>query len=282
MTSSAQWFKEFSSDTGFGMGLAIKALLHQEQTPYQKIAIYETSHFGYLMTIDDLVMLTTRDNFLYHEMMSHPALFTHPNPKNVIIIGGGDCGTLKEVLKHPVDSAKQIEIDERVTRLAEQYFPELCVSNNDSRAALLFIDGIKWMQTAKTNSEDMIIVDSTDPIGPAAGLFNEAFYRQCHRVLGEDGILVQQSESPLIHQSLIKEMRQAMQSAGFEHFLTLTFPQPVYPSGWWSATLAAKKPVTRFRQDNTLFNQLNTQYYHFPLHQGLLTEPPLLHQLFKS
>src|SRR5690606_27866633 len=124
----------------------------------------------------------------------HPALFTHPNPKNVAIIGGGDCGSLREALKHPVESAIQIDIDEVVTQLSLQYFPELCESNHDPRAQLLFIDGIKWMQDAPAASLDIIIVDSTDPLGPAVGLFNEAFYRQCHRVLKKDGILVQQSE----------------------------------------------------------------------------------------
>lgn len=277
MLNDNEWFTECFSDYGLGFGLKIKSKHHQEQTPFQTISIYETTEFGNLMVIDGCIMLTTRDNFLYHEMMSHPALFTHPNPRNVVIIGGGDCGTLKEVLKHPVVSAQQIEIDERVTRLAEKYFPELCTSNHDPRAKLLFIDGIKWMQDAPSNSVDVIIVDSTDPIGPAEGLFNQVFYTQCHRVLAEDGILVQQSESPLIHQKLIRSMRSAMQNAGFSDFLTITFPQPVYPSGWWSATLAAKRPLfSQFRRDEELFRKCKTQYYHFPLHEACLVPPRFL------
>jgi spermidine synthase len=210
-------------------------------------------------------------------MMSHPILFTHPNPKKIVIIGGGDCGTLLEVLKHPVESVVQIDIDERVTRLAEIYFPELCAANHDKRAQLLFQDGIRWMADAQTDSVDVIIVDSTDPIGPAEGLFNPAFYMQCHRVLKEDGLLIQQSESPILHQSILRDMRNAMQGAGFSDLLTLTYPQPVYPSGWHSATMAAKKPMLgTFRKDEKQFQALHTKYYHFALHEGALTPLPFL------
>ena len=276
MTES-KWFTESNSPHGISFSLQIKSKCHEVQTPFQLIEIYETTHFGHLMVIDGCVMLTTRDNFLYHEMMSHPVLLTHPNPQKVVIIGGGDCGTLKEVLKHPVASVTQIDIDEQVTRLSEKYFPELCTANDDPRAQLLFQDGIQWMKDAPSHSVDVIIVDSTDPIGPAKGLFNSAFYAECHRVLSEKGLLIQQSESPLIHQSLIKEMRQAMQVAQFEDFLTIPFAQPVYPTGWWSATIAAKhKKGFGFRREEALFKQLKTQYYHFPLHEAALTPLPML------
>jgi spermidine synthase len=140
------WFTEIYTEAGSAFSLKFTRKLHAEQTPFQRIEIFATECFGNLMVIDGCVMLTTRDNFLYHEMMSHVPLFTHQNPEKVVIIGGGDCGTLHEVLKHPsVKEAWQIEIDERVTRLAEEYFPELCASNHDSRANLFFGDGIKWM-----------------------------------------------------------------------------------------------------------------------------------------
>lgn len=281
MLNNKEWFTELSTQFGYGLALQIVSQLHREKSFFQTIAIYETTDFGKLMTIDDAVMLTTRDNFLYHEMISHPVLFTHPNPKDVLIIGGGDCGTLKEVLKHPVESVKQIEIDERVTRLAEIYFPELCTSNEDPRAELLFIDGIRWMQEAPSQSIDVIIVDSTDPVGPAEGLFNQAFYEQTYRVLREDGILVQQSESPLIHQTLLRQMRNAMNKADFNDLLTIPFPQPVYPSGWWSCTLAAKKPsLSNFRKDEKLLQSLKTKYYQFAIHECALTPLPFLKKLF--
>ncbi|MDX1345479.1 MAG: polyamine aminopropyltransferase [Sedimenticolaceae bacterium] len=239
MPDTSQWFTETSDATGSGFALRVRRKLHEEQSQYQKIEIYETTDWGNLMVIDDCIMLTTRDNFLYHEMMSHPVLFAHPEPKRVVIIGGGDCGTLREVLKHPgVERVTQIDIDERVTRLSETYFPELCESNDDPRAELLFIDGIEWMQQAEADSIDVIIVDSTDPVGPGEVLFSEAFYKACRNALRPDGLIVQQSESPLLHRELLKRIYHDMQSAGFAAIRTLQFPQPVYPGGWWSATMA--------------------------------------------
>jgi spermidine synthase len=269
------WFTEVSTQTGSAFSLRVRRKLHQEQSPYQLIEIWETTDFGNLMTIDGFVMLTSRDNFLYHEMMSHPALFTHPDPKRVVIIGGGDCGTLREVLRHPgVEHALQVDIDERVTRLSEQYFPELCESNQDPRAELYFGDGIQWMKDAEPGSVDLVIVDSTDPIGPAEGLFSEAFYRDCHRALGENGLVVQQSESPLLHyESIIRPMHKAMRDAGFSDSITLQFPQPVYPSGWWTATLAGKRPVGEFREADAQAKPFPTRYYNAAIHRGALAQP---------
>lgn len=200
------WFTEVQAEEGLAFSLAIQEKLHAETTPYQHIEIYQTKTFGRLMVIDGCIMLSERDNFLYHEMMSHIALFTHPHPERVLIIGGGDCGTLREVLKHnTVREVQQVEIDERVTRLAEKYFPQLCENNHDSRARFHFDDGIHFVAEAPANSVDIIIIDSTDPVGPAEGLFQASFYTNCRRLLGESGILVQQSESPLLHFHLLKK-----------------------------------------------------------------------------
>lgn len=273
------WFTEFDHVNGCAFSLRIKAKLHEEQTPFQHIAIYETTEFGRLMTLDRLMMLSDRDNFIYHEMMSHPGLFTHSHPRQVAIIGGGDCGTLREVLKHSeVEHVIQIEIDERVTRLAEQYFPVLCESNQDPRVQFFFEDGIKWMTRAKDKSLDIIIVDSTDPIGPAEGLFNEDFYRDCRRVLTDDGILIQQSESPLLHIPLIQSMHQAMQEAGFESTSLLHFPQCVYPSGWWSSTLAGRGDLTEFRIEEVINKPFETRYYNVDIHHASLTLPSFLRE----
>ena len=152
MALDSRWFTEEWAEQGAAISLEIKRKLHEEQSPYQRIEIWETASFGRLMTLDGLVMVTDRDNFIYHEMMSHPALFTHPDPKSVRILGGGDCGTLHEVLKHPVKQVTQVELDERVTRVAGQFFPALCASNNDPRAALRFTDGIQWVKDAKAES----------------------------------------------------------------------------------------------------------------------------------
>lgn len=197
MPLDTSWFTEVAPGEGIALSLKGAVQLHAEKTPWQSIVIYETETFGTLMVIDDCVMLTDRDNFIYHEMLGHPVLYIHEAPRAVLIVGGGDCGTLSEVLKHPeVGTVTQVEIDERVTRLAEEYFPELCQSNGDSRATLLFGDGIRWVQEAASESLDVIIIDSTDPTGPAQGLFSTSFYQECRRILRHGGLLVQQSESP--------------------------------------------------------------------------------------
>lgn len=269
------WFTEVCEAHGSAFSLRVSDKCHEEQTPYQQIAIYNTTDFGYLMVIDGFVMLSSRDNFLYHEMMSHPVLYSHPNPEDVVIIGGGDCGTLREVLRHPgVKSALQVEIDEGVTRLAEEYFPELCEANKDPRASLLFDDGIQWMRDAVPGSLDVIIVDSTDPIGPAEGLFSEAFYRECLRALRPGGFIVQQSESPLLHMKLLRDMHQALHGAGFMDVKSLQFPQPVYPSGWWSATMARKDQLIEgFREQDVLAMDFQPRYYSADIHCAAFAMP---------
>lgn len=278
--SGQNWFTEQHGRSGSSFGLRVKQRLHAEQTPFQSIEIYDTTDWGKLMVIDGCTMVSTRDNFLYHEMMSHPALFTHARAKRVVIIGGGDCGTLREVLKHEeVEHAVQVEIDERVTRLAEQYFPELCESNNDPRAELLFVDGIKYMADCDPESVDLVIVDSTDPVGPAEGLFNADFYATCQRALRPSGILVQQSESPLVHLDLIKSMRSAMRVADFHSVRTLTFPQPVYPTGWWSCTMARKgADLSGFRERGAATRQFHTRYYNAEIHKAALAMPEFMRE----
>lgn len=269
------WFTEPMDKTGTAFSLKLGERVHAEATPFQKIEIYRTETFGYLMVIDGCTMVSTRDNFLYHEMMSHPALYSHPNPRDVAVVGGGDCGTLREVLKHPeVQRATQVEIDERVTRLAEQYFPELCVANGDPRAALFFGDGIAWMKEAAPESLDIIIIDSTDPVGPAEGLFGKKFYVDCLKALRPDGILVQQSESPLLHLDLIVEMHQAMRDAGFAQTRLLHFPQVIYPSGWWSGSIAQKAAGALVeRLDERVLAALETQYYNAEIHRAAFAMP---------
>jgi len=278
MTLDKNWYTEQWAEQGAAISLKIRDKVHDEQSPYQRIEIYETETFGTLMTLDGLVMVTDRDNFIYHEMMSHPALFTHPNPRRVLIIGGGDCGTLHQVLKHgAVALAEQVELDERVTRVAEKFFPTLCESNSDSRARLRFADGIKWVADAASGSYDVIVVDSTDPVGPAAGLFSEGFYRDCLRALGANGVLVGQSESPLFHAELIHSMRRALKAAGFADVATLNFPQCTYPSGWWSATVACKNGLaSRFRENEAAAKSFATRYYNAAIHRAALAEPEFL------
>jgi len=270
--SDREWFTEHCKEAGSMIGWQCEARLAHVDSDYQTIDVYRTTHWGNLMVIDGFVMLTTRDNFLYHEMLTHPALFSHPAPKRVAIIGGGDCGTLHQVLAHrEVESVVQCEIDEQVTRLAERFFPELCERNGDRRAELVFDDGLAWVENAKPGSLDVIIVDSTDPIGPAEGLFGPKFVADCRRALADGGILVQQSESPLLHPHLIQGIRQNMQRAGFETIRTLGFPQPCYPSGWWSCTQARKHGLlTPPSADRVHASGVVTRYYNPEVHRGAL------------
>lgn len=282
--SQQEWLYENFEPAGSSIGYRITRKLDEVQSPFQKIEIYESTDWGNLMLIDGAMMLTARDNFLYHEMIAHPVLFTHAAPRRVVIIGGGDCGTLREVLKHPgVEKVTQCDIDEQVTRMAEKYFPELCESNADPRAEILFDDGLAYMKHCPAGSVDVIIVDSTDPVGPAEGLFNAAFFADCARALKPDGILVQQSESPLVLLDLINEMRDEMRKAGFQSFQTLPFPQPCYPTGWWSVTLARKAADAdfAFRKADAASKAFDTLYYSAEIHAGAQQLPPFVAKALK-
>ena len=284
-TLNEGWFTEVFQNEGTAFSLKVREKLHEEQSEFQKLEIYQTDTFGNLMVLDGCVMLTSRDNFLYHEMMTHPALFTHKAPKKVVIIGGGDCGTLKEVLKHPdVEEAWQVEIDERVTRMSEKYFPELCEANGDPRANFFFGDGIQWMRDIEPNSIDLIIIDSTDPVGPAEGLFALDFYRDCMLALRDGGIVVQQSESPLLHaDTIIRDIHNDMKKAGLSHVVTLPFPQPVYPTGWWSCTMGSKdNPLRYFREADAAERPFVTRYYNEATHHGALAQPQFMRELLED
>jgi len=283
-TQHNAWISETIPHMGAAFSLKTTQKLDEIQSPFQKIAVYATEHWGNLMVIDDAFMLTSLENFVYHEMLSHPALFTHPGPKHVVIIGGGDCGTLSEVLKHPgVEKVTQIDIDEVVTRMAEKWFPELCLSNSDPRADLRFDDGIKYMREAADGSADIIIVDSTDPIGPGEGLFGSAFIADCYRVLRQGGIMVSQSESPFYHMDILQNVHRAMLHAGFSDRRALLFPQPVYPGGSITCTLARKGAMfDAFRSDDAAAKPFTTRYYNVGIHQGALTPPEFMREVLEA
>jgi len=280
MLSNDRWFTEYCEEAGSAHSFQIEAKLHEEQTGYQKIEVYQTTHFGRVMVIDGFIMLSARDNFIYHEMLAHPVLYIHEAPKRVAIVGGGDCGTLNEVLKHPeVEQVTLIDIDERVVRLSEVHFPELCGRNDDPRAKFCFSDGNKWMKETPRESIDIIIVDSTDPIGPGEILFSGEFYGACQRALAGSGLLVQQSESPLLHMDILRGMYREMKGAGFSHLKSLFFPLSVYPSGWWSATIARKgAPIEGFREEAAGNRPFLTRYYNSDIHRGAFCAPEFFYR----
>jgi spermidine synthase len=240
MSLDATWFTEIHQDTAFSLRMTEK--LHEEQTPFQKIEIYETRGFGTLMVIDGCVMLTDRDNFIYHEMMSHPVLYTHSDPKNVLIIGGGDCGTLREVLKHPEVERPRRWTSTSGSRAWPRSTSRSCASPTTTRARGCC--STTASSTCRTPRPERRRDHRRQhrPGGSGGGPVLHRLLRQdCIKALGPGGMLVQQSESPLLHtDTIIKPMHDSLRAAGFLDVLALHFPQCTYPSGWWTATMACK------------------------------------------
>jgi spermidine synthase len=273
--SRQDWFIEYFEPSNSCFGLKVVEKLHHEVSDYQTIEVYLTESFGHLLVLDGCTMLTERDHFIYHEMMTHPALLTHADPQQVAIIGGGDGGVMSEVVKHPgVRRVTQIELDERVSVVSEQFYPELTAVFHHPKAEMIFTDGFKWIQQMPDDALDVLIVDSTDPIGPAEILFSSEFLRECTRVLKPDGILVQQSESPLIHgQSLLAPLHKGLRSLGMNSVKTLNFPQPIYPTGWWSSTLSSAQGDLSLQR---VMPDLQTRYYSADMHKAAAVLPPFL------
>ena len=282
LPDTTNWVTEFSQPQGFAYSYRIKSRLHEEQSPHQLIQVFQTECYGNLMLLDEVVMLTTRDHFSYHEMMVHTAMYCHDNPQDVVIVGGGDCGSLREALRHSnTRSVTQVELDQRVTAVSEKYFPELCEANNDNRAKFIFTDAVQWMQQAPAASADVIVMDTTDPVGQAERLFGSKFYSDCHRVLRPGGVLIAQSEAPGLEAPFIKEVQQRMLNAGLNTPQTVLFPVCCYPTGWWSATMAGKdRDCTSFRHHD--HNNFATRYYSSQIHEAALVQPPWLEQLLQE
>ncbi len=230
-----------------------------------------------MLLLDGMVMTTEKDEFVYHEMISHVAMHTHPNPKHVLVVGGGDGGAIREVLKHPsVEKATLAEIDERVIAVSKEYFPEIAGALEDSRVEICVGDGIRHVEKA-INTYDVILVDSTEPVGAAVGLFQKPFYQAIYNALKEDGIMVAQSESPWFNRELITQVFHDISSL-FPITRLYTASIPTYPSGLWSFTLGSKRydPLT---VDIGKLAPIATRYYHPRLHRSLFELPPFVAQL---
>lgn len=246
--------------------------LVDEETEFQKLAILETDAFGKMLLLDGLVMTTVFDEFVYHEMITHPSLCTHPNPKRVLVIGGGDGGTVREVLRHSsVQSVELCEIDRRVVEVCQQHFQETSCGLSDPRVSIVYADGIEYVKNA-TTKYDCIFVDSTDPIGPAVGLFSVDFYRSVYDALTDDGIFAAQTESPLVEADLVRRVT---------HDIGSVFPVcglylaavPTYPSGLWSFTIGSKlhHPVRDARDVAELDG---CRYYRHGMHRTMFESVP--------
>lgn len=255
----------------------LKESLLRQTTDYQELLVVDTLEYGKMLCLDGAVQTTERDEFVYHEMISHVPLNAHPNPRRVLIVGGGDGGTLREVTRHPeVSEAVQVEIDAGVVEASRRFLPTLAAGFNDPRVRLIIGDGILHVQ----NSEglyDCIIIDSTDPVGPATGLFSADFYRACHRALTPDGLLVAQSESPFLNGELITRVQAGLRES-FPLVQLYLAAVPTYPSGLWSFSVASKVHDPRqFSAERA--GRLKTKYYGPEIHQGAFLLPPFVKEL---
>lgn len=262
-----------------GLTIGLKRLLFSEQTDYQLVEVYETDTWGNLMTIDGMVMLSEKDEFVYHEMLSHPVMFAHPNPEKVLIIGGGDGGTAREVMKHTsVKHVDMVEIDEAVVRASKQFLPEVGAWD-DPRLHVRFEDGIAFVKNA-TAEYDVIIIDGSDPVGPAEGLFEKDFYKFCFDALKNDGVLAAQTESPWVteYHPSIKKVFDALNQVFSKSAMYLGYI-PLYPAGMWSFAFASKGIAP---QDEAVLQRVEKglasfgnglKYYNKDVHQGAFALP---------
>lgn len=256
------------------LSIRVADKIHEEKSEYQKITVYDTPFFGRLLTLDDVVMLTERDEFVYHEMMIHVPLCSIPDPKSVLIIGGGDCGALREVLRHPgVERVVQCDIDERVTRVCETHFPWVQAAAADPRAEILFADGIRYIEEHQS-SFDLIVIDSTDPKGPAVGLFLRDFYQSVARALRPGGVMTAQTESPHWEAAMVGAIY-AEQRAAFKQTTAYVCSIPTYPSGCWTLAYASndRRHDDYFDAGRAAALESDCLYYNAGIHSAAFALP---------
>lgn len=278
------WFSEMHTPN-VKLSIRVDKQLHSEQSEFQRIDVYESPEFGRFLTLDGYMMLTEKDEFIYHEMITHVPMAVHPNVKKVLVIGAGDGGVVRELTRYSsIESIEMVEIDERVVEVCKEYLPQTASSFDDPRVHLTFADGLKFVRS-KENEYDLIIVDSTDPFGPGEGLFTKEFYGNCYRALKEDGIMVNQHESPFYDGDALACKRAHKR-------IVETFPIsrvyqvhiPTYPSGHWLFGFASKKyrPVADLQADAWKALGLETKYYTTKLHQGAFCLPAYVEKLLAS
>lgn len=280
------WYTEqWSNDCKFS--IKYDKELHSEKSPFQQIDFYQGEEFGTFFTLDGLMMVNEKDEFIYHDMIVHPAFATNPNIKKVLIIGGGDGGTAREVLRYPsVEEVVMVEIDEQVFRLCQQYLPVTANGvEEDKRMELRFEDGLAYVKNAPDASFDLILVDSTDPISVGEGLFTTAFYQECYRVLNKDGILINQHESPYFAE-YAENMRKARKKikAIFPITNVYQYHMPTYPSGHWLFGFASKTfdPIKDINVEAWKNVGLKTKYYNTDLHVGAFHLPSYVKEALES
>lgn len=272
------WATEIFKDTALSFKIIKK--LYSKKSKFQKIDVYKTEQHGNLMVLDGSYMVTEKEEFVYHEMLTHIPLFAHPEPKDILVIGGGDGGTVREVLKHKcVKSVDFVEIDEEVYNVSKIYFKNLTKGlEQDKRVNFLFGDGIKFVKE-KENKYDVILIDSTDPSDISGGLFSTEFFKDVYKALKKDGIMAMQSESPFYDCEIIKNVQKRLKNIFKKVFLYLAFV-PIYPSGCWSFSCASKLYSPEIiRNKNSKIK--NLKYYNFDLHRSVFNLPQFVKDLIK-
>ncbi|MFQ5693173.1 MAG: polyamine aminopropyltransferase [Nitrospinota bacterium] len=275
------WFSDVHQNQ-YGISLRIKETLFREESPYQLVEVMDTEGFGRLLSLDGTIMLTERDEFVYHEMLAHVPLCAHPEPREALIIGGGDGGTLREVLKHPsIRRVDLVEIDEAVIRASRDHLPTLSTGFEDSRTRVLCRDGIAFVKDRR-GEYDAVLVDSTDPIGTAVGLFEVPFYTDVFHALRPEGVLAVQSESPFFDGDLVGAVHARLRTL-FPHVGTYLAPVVTYPGGHWSFTFAGKSrgPLEGSAAERYRRRNLATRYYTPDVHHAAFQLPPFVQDLLR-
>lgn len=279
------WFTE--RDNNIALSLRHKGdKLYKKQSKYQRVEIIDTIAYGRALILDGMVMTTEKDEYVYHEMIAHVPLLTHPHPKNVLIIGGGDGGGAREVLKHEsVQQVDLVEIDELVIDASKKYLPSLSTSFSHPHLKLFVEDGITFLKNCPDTMYDVIIIDSTDPVGPAEGLFTSAFYKDVYRCLNPGGIMVAQSESPHFNTEVFKEIYHCYGGIfGYDHVYPYVVFIPTYPSGMWSFSYCSKDtvhPIENLDTDKAkrFTTKHHLQYYNPEVHKASFMLPTFVKNL---
>lgn len=275
------WFSEFHTPH-VKLSIQVEKQLCSKQSEFQKIDVFETAEFGRMMTLDGYVMVTEKDEFIYHEMIVHVPMQVHKKAENILVIGGGDGGTVRELLKYEnIKNIDLVEIDEDVVNISKEYLPTMGSFLENEKVHIYIQDGLKYIRKCE-NKYDLIIVDSTDPFGPGEGLFTKEFYGNCYKALKEDGIMVNQHESPFYDEDAY-----AMQRAHSR--IVKSFPIarvyqahiPSYPSGHWLFGFASKKysPIKDFDKKKFKESNIETRYYNGNLHIASFALPNYVEEL---
>ena len=282
------WFAEtlHRDRYGFAQAFEVSREILREQGPYQELVIFETPWFGRVLVLDGVVQTTERDEFIYHEMLTHVPLVAHGNVKRVLIIGGGDGGVLREVMRHPVDATVMVEIDGLVVERCREFMPGLSDGAfEDPRAEVLIDDGIEYVSNA-SDGFDVIIVDSTDPMGPGEVLFTDAFYEHCARLLGPKGILVTQGGVPFFQGRELTDSYRRLKL----HFADVSFyviAVPTYVGGFMALGWATNDGTARQQALPDLVDRyasigLGTRYYTPAVHVAAFALPPYVSRLMMN